>query len=175
MKENILKLRSEGKSYNEIKKELGCSKSTIAYHCGDGQKIKNRDRARRHRKKPLVAKLETFKAKSFKNKIRDFQRREGSTLSSDQKEFNFTVEDVIRKMGKQPMCYLSGEVINIEDFKSFHFDHIKPASKGGLNTLKNLGILSASVNKMKHDLTVEEFIDKCVQILTHLGYTVIKK
>lgn len=33
MKENILKLRSEGKSYNEISKILGCSKGTIAYHC----------------------------------------------------------------------------------------------------------------------------------------------
>ena len=33
MKENILKLRKEGKSYNEIKKILGCSLSTISYHC----------------------------------------------------------------------------------------------------------------------------------------------
>lgn len=33
MKEDILKLRKEGKSYNEIKNILGCSKSTISYHC----------------------------------------------------------------------------------------------------------------------------------------------
>ena len=33
MKEKILKLREEGKSYNEIKKILGCSKGTISYHC----------------------------------------------------------------------------------------------------------------------------------------------
>ena len=33
MKEKILKLRSEGKTYNEIEKMLGCSKSTISYHC----------------------------------------------------------------------------------------------------------------------------------------------
>lgn len=33
MKEKILKLRSEGKSYNEIQKELGCSKGTISFHC----------------------------------------------------------------------------------------------------------------------------------------------
>jgi DNA invertase Pin-like site-specific DNA recombinase len=35
MKENILKLRKEGKSYNEIKEILGCSKGTIAYHCSN--------------------------------------------------------------------------------------------------------------------------------------------
>lgn len=39
-KENILKLRGEGKSYREIQNILGCSKGTIAYHLGDGQKQK---------------------------------------------------------------------------------------------------------------------------------------
>ncbi len=33
MKEKILKLRGEGKTYNEIKKILNCSKGTISYHC----------------------------------------------------------------------------------------------------------------------------------------------
>ena len=33
MKENILKLRKEGKSYNEIKEIIGCALSTISYHC----------------------------------------------------------------------------------------------------------------------------------------------
>ena len=40
-KEDILRLRSEGKSYREIEKALGCSKSNIAYHC-DGGKEKSR-------------------------------------------------------------------------------------------------------------------------------------
>ena len=33
MKEKIIKLRNEGKTYNEIKEILKCSKSTISYHC----------------------------------------------------------------------------------------------------------------------------------------------
>lgn len=33
MKSKIIKLRLEGKSYNEISEILGCSKSTISYHC----------------------------------------------------------------------------------------------------------------------------------------------
>lgn len=41
MKEKILKLRSEGKTYNEISTILKCSLSTVSYHCGKGQKKKN--------------------------------------------------------------------------------------------------------------------------------------
>lgn len=48
-KENILKLRSEGKSYRQIQNELGCSKGTIAYHLGEGQKNKTKDRTNRKR------------------------------------------------------------------------------------------------------------------------------
>ena len=43
-KDNILRLREEGKTYSEIRDELGCSKSTIAYHCGEGQKQKTKER-----------------------------------------------------------------------------------------------------------------------------------
>ena len=33
MKNKILKLRKEGKTYNEIISELNCAKSTVSYHC----------------------------------------------------------------------------------------------------------------------------------------------
>jgi 5-methylcytosine-specific restriction endonuclease McrA len=45
MKEDILKLRFLGKTYDEISEELGCAKSTIAYHCSTG--VKKRCRAAR--------------------------------------------------------------------------------------------------------------------------------
>jgi len=45
-KESILRLGSEGKSYGEIQKELGCSKGTISYHLGAGQKEKTFKRSR---------------------------------------------------------------------------------------------------------------------------------
>lgn len=50
-KENILKLRSEGKSYRQIQYILGCSKGTIAYHLGPGQKDKTKERTNRARTK----------------------------------------------------------------------------------------------------------------------------
>lgn len=36
----ILELRKLGYSYNKITQELKCSKGTVAYHCGTGQKAK---------------------------------------------------------------------------------------------------------------------------------------
>ena len=62
MKEKILKLRKEGKSYNEIQKLLGCSKGTISYHCGKGQKekAKTRQRNRRYTKKSIFFPLTIY-------------------------------------------------------------------------------------------------------------------
>jgi transcriptional regulator with XRE-family HTH domain len=37
-KEDILRLKSEGKSYREIEKILGCSKGTISYYLNDKKK-----------------------------------------------------------------------------------------------------------------------------------------
>jgi hypothetical protein len=51
MKEAILALRAKGYSYNQIQEELGCSKGTIAYYCGAGQKEKNLQRNRDRRSK----------------------------------------------------------------------------------------------------------------------------
>jgi predicted transcriptional regulator len=56
MKDQILLLRSLGYSYKEIKNELGCSLSTISYHCGAEQKDKNlvRLRDRRNKKRKYI-------------------------------------------------------------------------------------------------------------------------
>lgn len=44
MKVKILELREKGKTYNEIVAILGCSKGTVSYHCGNGQKAKAKSR-----------------------------------------------------------------------------------------------------------------------------------
>lgn len=50
-KDEIIRLGKEGKSYREIQKILGCSKGTIAYHLGMGQKEKMLSRQRMIRTK----------------------------------------------------------------------------------------------------------------------------
>lgn len=50
-KEEIIRLNKEGKSYRQIQKILGCSKGTISYHLGMGQKEKSLERQRMIRTK----------------------------------------------------------------------------------------------------------------------------
>jgi transposase len=50
-KDEIKKLFDLGYSYSQIQKELGCSKGTISYHVGVGQKNKSLKRTRDRRDK----------------------------------------------------------------------------------------------------------------------------
>lgn len=59
MKEEILKLREEGKSYSQIQKILGCAQSTISYHINDFSKDKAKKRS-------LKQKREKCECGSFK-------------------------------------------------------------------------------------------------------------
>jgi CRISPR/Cas system Type II protein with McrA/HNH and RuvC-like nuclease domain len=178
----IIELKKEGYSYNKIMKELNCSKGTISYYLGNNQKEKTKNRNNKTKTKPefvLQKKLYAFRyrdslGKRILSKVRDFQRREGSKLFSAQ-EINFSIDDFLLKIGNEPKCYLSGELINLYDTKSYSIDHIVPASKGGDNTIENAGILSSSVNKMKSDITVKEFLEKCIQVLEYNGYIVSNK
>jgi len=192
MKEDVLRLRAEGKSYNEIQKLLGCSKGTIAYHCGSGQKDKTKKRQNKRRQNTLLNKTDRFKyrntdnsidrlkeSKSKKNVvegIRKFQKRDNSISKGINKDIDktFTWEDVLDKFGEDTFCYLSGEKLNLFE-NEYQLDHINPASRGGDNTFDNLGILHRTVNLMKHNLTPEELIDWCKKILIFNGYEVNKK
>lgn len=51
LSEQIKQLHSEGKSYRQIQSLLGCSKGSISYHLGAGQKEKTRARTRDKRNK----------------------------------------------------------------------------------------------------------------------------
>jgi DNA-binding CsgD family transcriptional regulator len=62
-KDEIIRLGNEGKSYREIQKILGCSKGTISYHLGMGQKEKMLSRQRMIRTK-VAAFLQEYKQKS---------------------------------------------------------------------------------------------------------------
>ena len=47
--EKILALRAKGFSYRKIQQKLNCSKSTISYHLGKGQKEKAKKRLEKQR------------------------------------------------------------------------------------------------------------------------------
>lgn len=175
MKDQILELRSQGKSYNEIKTILGCSKATISYHCGEGQKKKNIDRQKKRRTNSVISqRVEGFQYdRRLKDKSGDFQRERlrGKHLSG-KRLMTFSWQDVIDKFGWNTTCYLTGRAINLREPHTYHFDHKIPVSKGGSLGIDNLGIVRRDANVAKSDMMIEDFILLCKEVLEFNGYQV---
>ena len=168
MKDRILTLRGEGKTYNEIKAILGCSKSTISFHCGEGQKEKNRIRAASFRRNnPVIRKIDNFINRGVSVKCRDFQRNRELGTYTNGRQFLFNVKDVLNKIGESPKCYLTGRAIDLSKPNTYHFDHIISVANGGDSTLDNLGIACKSANIAKGTLSVDDFILLCNEVIKY--------
>ncbi len=176
--ENDIKaLRDKGLSYNEIVKELNCSKSLVCYYIGKNQKPKMMQRQRIRRKKhhPYIRKLEQFSqhelfnSKNSKqiNTTKKLLDQKVRTFNMTRRKYEtplFTVEDILEKFGDKPKCYLTGEQLDINQPRTYEFDHIIPRSKGGSNELDNLGICTKQANRAKGIMTKDEFINFCKQV-----------
>lgn len=190
MKQDILRLREEGKSYNEIVKLLGCCKSTVCYHCGPGQRIKTNNRVKKCKKKmhPYRRKLMTFIDRRFRQPSAEQYKRSDRHLFTD-KVYDFinrnhknigetmeaiTEKDIMEKFGENPKCYLTGQPIDIYKPRTYNFDHKVPVSRGGTNTLDNLGICTRNANASKADMTCDEYLELCKTVLINHGFTVTK-
>lgn len=160
MKEQILKLREEGKTYDEIKAELNCAKSTIAYHCNEEVKIKQ---LKRQKATPKTIR------RLFMKRLSLYNRR---TIDNYSK---ISVDDFMKKIGDFPRCYLTGRLLDLSEVKSYQIDHIIPFSKGGKHTLDNIDISCSEANYMKSNLTMNELISLMTEIFIKLGYLVKKK
>lgn len=177
MKNEILRLRQEGKSYKEICETLGCSKSTVAYHCGEGQKEKTTQRTRKRRSDLVILhKVANFQYdRKVKDKAEDFQRLRFQNKGKNRlgkRSITFTWRDVIDKFGWETTCYLTGRKINLREPRTYQFDHIVPVAKGGVSTIDNLGICCRNANQAKHDMSVDELVQLCKEVLEHNGYIV---
>lgn len=163
LKERILELKVKGYSYQQIQKNLGCSKSTISYHLGKNQKQKAIDRVKKQRKlNPWIHKTERF-----------LQQYDGEKITYNRRgDFNRKkLSDYLSTIDK---CYLSGRPIDINDFNTYEFDHVIPRILGGESSFENLGVARPEANRAKSDLTLDEFIDLCKDVLMNFGYKVTK-
>lgn len=189
LSEDIIKLRSEGKSYLQIKQELGCSKGTICYHLGNNQKEKSYTRGKKNRlfniNSIIGRKIVVFKTRikrQSKNRILN-QLKVSSILTKKLYKFklrkngmkeDYTVDDVVNKIGPNPKCFLTGEEIDLSKPSEYHFDHIIPVSKGGDNSLENLAICTKLANMSKGEMVIDEYLELCKKILINFGYTITK-
>lgn len=176
MKEKILELRKEGKTYKEIADILGCAKSAVAYHCGENQKEKSRERSQKSRKNLIIKnKVYNFQNnRKLKDKTEDFQRERIKSGVLGKRSMSFNRKDVIEKFGWETQCYLTGKTINLKEPLSYNFDHIIPVSKGGDSTIDNLGIACKEANMAKSDMLLEDFFNLCKEVLEYNGYKVEK-
>lgn len=111
-------------------------------------------------------------------KADDFQRErlysEHGESRLGKRNISFTWKDVIDKFSWETTCYLTGRHINLREPKTYQFDHIEPFSKGGVSTIDNLGICCRDANQAKHDMSVNDLLGLCKEILEHNGYQVTK-
>lgn len=155
MKEEILRLRSQGYSYNQIVAELKCSKGTVSYYCGEGQREKTTHRTKVRRADDALIK-KTAEFKYHRNKTYE-----------DQTVYDFNVQDVKNKIGANPVCYMTGRAIDLTDSSSYHLDHRVSRAKGGGNSLDNLEIACKDANFAKRDMSYEEFVDLCRDVVRY--------
>lgn len=177
MKEQILELRSQGKTSTQIANELGCNKSMITYYTSEESRAKKKEKQSTLETRFLIKRVDKFKTKRIADRSKDFQRRVANSSGSEllkTSEKNFGYKDVLDKHGITTKCYLSGVELNLMEDKEFQFDHIVPPGKGGTNSLDNLGITHRIANMMKQDLTKEELFEWCKKILEYNGYVVTK-
>lgn len=168
MKVKILKLRAEGKTYPEIKNILGCSTGTIAYHCGKGQKEKTKERHNKH-KKTINGIL-----KRKKDNFSFIHGRNTRTNKGKRGILDFTAKEFKDKLENNQKCYLTGRSIDILKPKTYHCDHIIPISKGGTCLFDNLGFACKDANMAKNNLSIDEFLNLCKEVLIHHKYKVEK-
>ena len=166
MKEKILELRREGKSYKEIERILGCSRGTISYHCGNGQKEKTEIRRRNHRS--------TLNG-ILKRKKDNFSCANGRRIGAGKRiHLNFSADKFKEKIVSNPTCYLTGRNIDLFRPRTYHCDHIISVSKGGKCSLNNMGLACKDANMAKGDMSLDDFLTLCREVLEHNGYEVNK-
>lgn len=126
-----------------------------------------------HRNEVLKYNRKRYEARGFPEKVILFRRayKENKTKLHS----NVTKENLLKKFGVAPKCYLTGIPINLSERDTYQLDHIIPVSKGGESSLENCGLTSKIANQSKRDLTTEEFYSLCRQVIDYQQFIANQK
>ena len=179
-------LRLQGLSYRDIQNTLGCSKSTISYHLGEGQKEKTKQR---RKKIPSSTYSHVKRVNTFQNPIVRNQKKLNPAPSQTQRQMTksitdkasrfqrssaFNYKDVYAKYGDHFQCALTGRPLSWNNPHTYEYDHMLPVARGGNSSIDNLQLVCTDANRAKNDMTEEEFLDLCKEVVLHAGYKVWK-
>jgi transposase len=170
IKEKIINLRKEGKSYNEISKELNCSKATISYHC---KREMINDIGLEQSKKLNSDEIELLKeyykthtieqtSKKFEVSISTVKKYSNKKFinrtEDDRKKANYNHVKTFRKRTKEKAVEYKGGKCNICNYdrciSALEFHHLEPSKKDFT--------LSQSMNIAWNK--IEEELDKCILV-----------
>ena len=164
LSENIIKLRNEGKTYPEIQKELGCSKSTISYHCklnklgGFSDRLTNDEKNElqrlydEHRSVKIVSNITGRAISTILRYVKIIKNNEKVTGS--QSVINW------RKRTKRKLIEYKGGSCELCGYskcdKALEFHHLNPDEK-------DFGISGKSLSFDK----LKEEVDKCILVCSN--------
>jgi len=155
-KKQIEEIKEKIKNQNltSLSKEYDVSINTIKYHTKDNSKSIS---------KGYYEKYKNNERMILVYKIRDFCKNESGS------KMNFSVDDLLVKIGNNPKCSLTGRIINLKDSSSYQLDHIIPKTKNGDNSIDNCQIVCKEANIAKSNLTIEEFKKLCKDVVNCLS------
>jgi 5-methylcytosine-specific restriction endonuclease McrA len=159
-------------SYRKIAEIVGCS---VGHVNNVINKLPLKERKPIQKKKyDYVPRDQMSPNRILSQKIGGFKGRTQHNSKVGKKTHSFTIQDVYDKFSSNPICYLTGKRIDLTNSKDYTLDHIIPKACGGDNSLNNLGFLKADVNYAKNSMTIEDFIQLCIDVLKHNGYSIEK-
>lgn len=168
MKNEILRLRNEGKSYNEIKDITGLSKATISYHCKrngvdgriDGKGLKNKSISEINEYyKTHTIKETALKFNVGENSIKKIVENKNRKLTDiERKEYNYAHVKSFRKRNKERAVEYKGgkcEKCGYDKcISALEFHHLDPTQKD----------FNPSINMNMAWDKIQNEIDKCILV-----------
>jgi len=134
-----------------------CSKCEVEKPLSEFRKRSKRDTYQSWCKKCekcYQRKSESYKWQKLKNNLKRYPKSD------------VTLEQIKSQLGEPDTCYLCGLPLKWEHAE---VDHVIPLTKGGMTTISNLKWAHKKCNRMKHDYTIPELLERITLIHSNLS------